>query len=232
MRSSTAPARRSRRPRWRQRDVSSSSGRGSPAASALGWRRPLAVSAAATLTLSALWTSALSYRPVAGVFDVQPGTVTALELEPGRAGRHALHRAIRRIQRSGEIVEARPRAAQRGGRGVTSATVRMLGLAAAGTVVTAGRWAPSLAVLTPAAAGVLGVRNRFSDLDGVVLTFDDGPHPGGTPAILAELDGRRRTRSSSSPARRSHAIPGSRGKSPPRATRSASTGSATSRDAS
>ena len=72
---------------------------------------------------------------------------------------------------------------------MTRATVRMLGLAAAGTVVTAGRWAPSLAVLTPAAAGVLRVRSRFSDLDGVVLTFDDGPHPGGTPAILAELDG-------------------------------------------
>ena len=70
---------------------------------------------------------------------------------------------------------------------MTSVTVRRLGLAAAGTVVAAGCWAPSLAVIMPAAGGVLGVRNRFSDLDGVVLTFDDGPHPRGTPAVLAEL---------------------------------------------
>ena len=70
--------------------------------------RPLALSAAATLSLSALSTSALFYRPVAGLFDVRPGTVTALELEPGRAGRQALHRAIRRIEHSGEIVEAGP----------------------------------------------------------------------------------------------------------------------------
>jgi peptidoglycan-N-acetylglucosamine deacetylase len=32
------------------------------------------------------------------------------------------------------------------------------------------------------------VRVRFADLTGVVLTFDDGPHPHGTPAVLAELE--------------------------------------------
>jgi peptidoglycan/xylan/chitin deacetylase (PgdA/CDA1 family) len=59
----------------------------------------------------------------------------------------------------------------------------------AGTVIgVAGRWAPSLAVLAPRTAGALGIRTRFPDLDGVVLTFDDGPHPDGTEAVLAELE--------------------------------------------
>lgn len=64
-----------------------------------------------------------------------------------------------------------------------------LSVAVAGTVVAAaGRWAPSLAVLAPRTAGALGVRTRFPDLDGVVLTFDDGPHRAGTEAVLAELE--------------------------------------------
>jgi peptidoglycan-N-acetylglucosamine deacetylase len=65
---------------------------------------------------------------------------------------------------------------------------RTLSLAAAGAVVAAaGRWAPSIAALAPRTAGAFGVRTRFPDLDGVVLTFDDGPHPDGTAAVLAEL---------------------------------------------
>jgi peptidoglycan-N-acetylglucosamine deacetylase len=34
---------------------------------------------------------------------------------------------------------------------------------------------------------LFGIRSRVPDAGGVVLTFDDGPHPEGTPAILAEL---------------------------------------------
>jgi peptidoglycan/xylan/chitin deacetylase (PgdA/CDA1 family) len=66
---------------------------------------------------------------------------------------------------------------------------RAVSIAAAGTVVAAaGLWAPSLVVLAPRSAQAFGVRARFPGLDGVVLTFDDGPHPDGTPAVLAELD--------------------------------------------
>lgn len=35
----------------------------------------------------------------------------------------------------------------------------------------------------------LGVRDRLSDRDGAALTFDDGPHPRGTPATLELLAG-------------------------------------------
>jgi len=40
-----------------------------------------------------------------------------------------------------------------------------------------------LAPHVPAAANSLGVPRGF-DSDGVVMTFDDGPHPEGTPAVL------------------------------------------------
>ena len=66
---------------------------------------------------------------------------------------------------------------------------RLAGVATAGgMVVAAAGWAPSAAAYAPGAARVFGVRIRFPDLPGVVLTFDDGPHPQGTPAVLAELD--------------------------------------------
>ncbi len=45
----------------------------------------------------------------------------------------------------------------------------------------------ALAPVVPAAAASLGVPLRVPDADGVVLTFDDGPHPDGTPAVLEEL---------------------------------------------
>ena len=38
------------------------------------------------------------------------------------------------------------------------------------------------------AANVLGVRTRDSLNRGVLLTFDDGPHPDGTPAVLELLE--------------------------------------------
>jgi peptidoglycan-N-acetylglucosamine deacetylase len=57
------------------------------------------------------------------------------------------------------------------------------GLAAA-TVLHAG---PGLAPVVPAVGRTLGTVLREDGLDGVALTFDDGPHPQGTPAVLEIL---------------------------------------------
>jgi peptidoglycan/xylan/chitin deacetylase (PgdA/CDA1 family) len=40
----------------------------------------------------------------------------------------------------------------------------------------------------PAVADALGLPRRIDDPIGVALTFDDGPHPEGTPAVLEALD--------------------------------------------
>jgi peptidoglycan/xylan/chitin deacetylase (PgdA/CDA1 family) len=40
----------------------------------------------------------------------------------------------------------------------------------------------------PGVAEALGLPRRIDDPAGVALTFDDGPHPEGTPAVLAALD--------------------------------------------
>jgi peptidoglycan/xylan/chitin deacetylase (PgdA/CDA1 family) len=45
----------------------------------------------------------------------------------------------------------------------------------------------ALAPVVPAAAASLALPLRVPDARGVVLTFDDGPHPDGTPAVLEEL---------------------------------------------
>jgi peptidoglycan/xylan/chitin deacetylase (PgdA/CDA1 family) len=47
--------------------------------------------------------------------------------------------------------------------------------------------APALAPVVPAVGGRLPVQLRQEDLDGVAITFDDGPHPHGTPAVLEAL---------------------------------------------
>jgi peptidoglycan/xylan/chitin deacetylase (PgdA/CDA1 family) len=57
------------------------------------------------------------------------------------------------------------------------------GLAAA-TAVHAG---PALAPVVPALGRSLGTVLSQEDLGGVALTFDDGPHPLGTPAMLETL---------------------------------------------
>jgi peptidoglycan/xylan/chitin deacetylase (PgdA/CDA1 family) len=46
---------------------------------------------------------------------------------------------------------------------------------------------PALAPVVPGLAGVLGIPTRQDGVDGVALTFDDGPHPQGTPAVLETL---------------------------------------------
>jgi len=55
---------------------------------------------------------------------------------------------------------------------------------ASGGVIHAG---PALAPVVPAVADALGVMRRQEGMSGVALTFDDGPHPQGTPAVLETL---------------------------------------------
>jgi peptidoglycan-N-acetylglucosamine deacetylase len=63
--------------------------------------------------------------------------------------------------------------------------IRVLGAgASAAAVLHAG---PALAPVVPGLAGALGVQLRDEGGDGVALTFDDGPHPQGTPAVLETL---------------------------------------------
>lgn len=45
----------------------------------------------------------------------------------------------------------------------------------------------ALAPVLPSAAHALGLPRTFPGSDGVSLTFDDGPHPEGTPAVLSVL---------------------------------------------
>src|SRR5450631_575014 len=48
---------------------------------------------------------------------------------------------------------------------------------------------PGLAHLWPGLREALGVESRTAGGDGYALTFDDGPHPQGTPAVLEILAG-------------------------------------------
>jgi peptidoglycan-N-acetylglucosamine deacetylase len=46
---------------------------------------------------------------------------------------------------------------------------------------------PALSIYSPALRGALGVEAHTADGRGYALTFDDGPHPQGTPAVLELL---------------------------------------------
>jgi peptidoglycan/xylan/chitin deacetylase (PgdA/CDA1 family) len=48
--------------------------------------------------------------------------------------------------------------------------------------------APAAAPLVPAVARLIGVPTRLREPHGIALTFDDGPHREGTPAVLRELE--------------------------------------------
>ena len=48
--------------------------------------------------------------------------------------------------------------------------------------------APAGAAHAPLLADALGIARRVDGAQGVALTFDDGPHPAGTPAVLAALE--------------------------------------------
>jgi peptidoglycan/xylan/chitin deacetylase (PgdA/CDA1 family) len=71
----------------------------------------------------------------------------------------------------------------------------MLGGAAGGASsgVVLQRFGPALAPVVPAVARRFGLARTLPDADGVALTFDDGPHPEGTPMIL-EILARERVR--------------------------------------
>ncbi len=47
---------------------------------------------------------------------------------------------------------------------------------------------PALAPLSPDLSSALGIPTRIQDRSVACLTFDDGPHPRGTPAVLAALE--------------------------------------------
>lgn len=50
-------------------------------------------------------------------------------------------------------------------------------------------WAlPGAAVASKPVAHLLGMQTHLEELEGVALTFDDGPHPEGTPAVLDMLE--------------------------------------------
>jgi peptidoglycan/xylan/chitin deacetylase (PgdA/CDA1 family) len=59
-------------------------------------------------------------------------------------------------------------------------------LLVAGAGVAAGWCLPARAPVVPSVAAALRVPCRLQD-DAVALTFDDGPHPEGTPAVLEHL---------------------------------------------
>ena len=46
---------------------------------------------------------------------------------------------------------------------------------------------PALAPVVPGVGGALQIELRQEGADGVALTFDDGPHPQGTPIVLETL---------------------------------------------
>jgi peptidoglycan/xylan/chitin deacetylase (PgdA/CDA1 family) len=57
-----------------------------------------------------------------------------------------------------------------------------------GAGAAAASWAlPALAPIAPPVAGLIGAPRRLDRPDEVAITFDDGPHPEGTPAVLDAL---------------------------------------------
>jgi peptidoglycan/xylan/chitin deacetylase (PgdA/CDA1 family) len=54
-----------------------------------------------------------------------------------------------------------------------------------GAAAAAAAWSsPALAPLAPPLAAALGVPRRIDEVSAVAITFDDGPHPQGTPRVL------------------------------------------------
>ena len=45
--------------------------------------------------------------------------------------------------------------------------------------------APAAAPVAPFVAAAFRIPRRLDAADGIAITFDDGPHPEGTPAVLA-----------------------------------------------
>ena len=64
---------------------------------------------------------------------------------------------------------------------------RRRALAITALAVSAAHAGPALCKYSPALRGALGVHDRLAESGAVALTFDDGPHPRGTPATLEVL---------------------------------------------
>jgi peptidoglycan-N-acetylglucosamine deacetylase len=60
-------------------------------------------------------------------------------------------------------------------------------VAGAAAITAAANSLPALAPILPPLAGALELALREEGAEGVALTFDDGPHPQGTPAVLELL---------------------------------------------
>ena len=109
--------------------------------------------------------------------------------DPGHAGRRARRRPG---SSAGGGPDARALRARRllgpaapGAGTLDVKALRPFAVAAGGAL--AAHWSPAVAVVLPSAAAVFGIPTTVAG-GGVLLTFDDGPHPDGTPAILSELD--------------------------------------------
>lgn len=63
---------------------------------------------------------------------------------------------------------------------------RSVALVAGGVV--AAQWLPAPAAVLPGAAKALGIPTALPSVRGVLLSFDDGPHPQGTQAVQEALD--------------------------------------------
>jgi peptidoglycan/xylan/chitin deacetylase (PgdA/CDA1 family) len=59
--------------------------------------------------------------------------------------------------------------------------------AGAAAIAAAANSVPALAPVVPPLGDALGIKLRQEGEEGVALTFDDGPHPQGTPAVLEAL---------------------------------------------
>jgi peptidoglycan/xylan/chitin deacetylase (PgdA/CDA1 family) len=68
-----------------------------------------------------------------------------------------------------------------------SAERRLAGAGALALAVAVPHAGPALAPIVPAVGRRLPVVLREEEVEGVFLTFDDGPHPRGTPAVLEVL---------------------------------------------
>jgi peptidoglycan/xylan/chitin deacetylase (PgdA/CDA1 family) len=69
-----------------------------------------------------------------------------------------------------------------------SAMARLVAAAAAGSLAGASAWClPGAAAHVPVLARGFGIALRLPHAAGVALTFDDGPHAQGTPAVLERL---------------------------------------------
>lgn len=75
----------------------------------------------------------------------------------------------------------------------TSASHRLSAAFGAGAAfgVVAYHALPALAPLIPSLSAALGIPSRLAEAGAVAITFDDGPHPQGTPAVLEVLERER-----------------------------------------